>query len=166
MLRTLRFLRLLSIVVWVGGLIFFAFVLAPTAFSILPSQHEAGLVVGASLKVFDGVALVSGGLFLAVTAILFARSAPERRRALEAEFLLAGLMVVATAYLHWRIEPAMELDRQQAGGDINAVAVSNPARIHFETLHKQSEQTDGMVLLLGLAVIFLLSREEKLEVAR
>jgi uncharacterized membrane protein len=33
----LRFLMLLSLVAWIGGLIFFAFVLAPTAFTVLPS---------------------------------------------------------------------------------------------------------------------------------
>ena len=40
----LRFLMLLSLVVWIGGLIFFAFVLAPTAFQVLPSTHIAGNV--------------------------------------------------------------------------------------------------------------------------
>ena len=41
----LRALRLITIVIWVGGLIFFAFVLAPLAFHTLPSNHEAGLIV-------------------------------------------------------------------------------------------------------------------------
>ena len=45
----LRFLMLLSLVVWIGGLIFFAFVLAPTAFSVLPTSHLAGNVVGRAL---------------------------------------------------------------------------------------------------------------------
>ena len=45
----LRFLMLLSLVAWIGGLIFFAFVLAPTAFQVLPTTHlaviEDGMVV-------------------------------------------------------------------------------------------------------------------------
>ena len=42
----LRYLMLLSLVAWIGGLIFFAFVLAPTAFQVLPTTHLAGNVVG------------------------------------------------------------------------------------------------------------------------
>ena len=30
-----RYLMLLSLVIWIGGLIFFAFVLAPTVFAVL-----------------------------------------------------------------------------------------------------------------------------------
>jgi len=41
----LRYLMLLSLIVWIGGLIFFAFVLAPTAFHVLPSTQLAGNVV-------------------------------------------------------------------------------------------------------------------------
>ena len=41
----LRALRLLVMVAWVGGLAFFAFVVAPVAFHVLPGAHEAGLVV-------------------------------------------------------------------------------------------------------------------------
>ena len=67
----LRLLQLLSMVVWAGGLIFFAFVLAPTAFHTLPTVHLAGGIVGACLRVFDIVALVCGGIFLAVTALMF-----------------------------------------------------------------------------------------------
>src|SRR5579863_3311223 len=38
----LRFLMLLSLIVWIGGLILFAFVVAPTAFALLPTRHLAG----------------------------------------------------------------------------------------------------------------------------
>ncbi len=46
-----RFLMLLSLVVWIGGIIFFAFVVAPTVFkpSILPTHQLAGNVVSRSL---------------------------------------------------------------------------------------------------------------------
>ena len=45
----LRYLMLLSLVVWLGGLIFFSFVLAPTVFTVLPTRHLAGNVVSRSL---------------------------------------------------------------------------------------------------------------------
>ena len=62
----LRFLMLLSLAVWLGGLIFFAFVLAPTAFSpgLLPTRHMAGSIVGRSLDRLHYMAIVSGIIFL------------------------------------------------------------------------------------------------------
>ncbi len=155
-----RFLQLLALTIWVGGLIFFAFILAPVAFHTLPSIREAGLVVGAALRVFDLVAVACGIVFLLGTAALF-RGAPMRLRGrYEMEFLLAGVMLLATAYLHWNILPAMESDRRLAGGDMTLVDVSHPARVHFDKLHARSERLEGGVLLLGLAVVFLVSREQ------
>lgn len=156
----LRLAQLLAMVVWVGGLTFFAFIMAPVAFHVLPGAHEAGLVVGGALRVFDCVALGCGVVFLGATAVMF-QSAPFRIRGrYEMEFLLAGVMLLGTAYIHWNILPAMESDRRLAGGDISLVEESSPARIHFEKLHKRSERTEGIVLLLGIAVIFLMSREQ------
>src|SRR5579863_10219351 len=68
----LRYLMLLSLIVWLGGLIFFAFVLAPTAFSVLPSRHLAGTVVGRSLGALHWMGIVSGIFFL-VSSILYSR---------------------------------------------------------------------------------------------
>ena len=155
-----RLLQLLSMVVWAGGLIFFAFVLAPTAFHTLPTIHLAGEVVGASLKLFNVVALVCGAVFLVVTGLMF-RKAPMRTRGrYEMEFLLAGVMLLATAYLHWNVIPRMDSDMAQAGGDTSKVEATNPAKIHFDKLHVVSERVEGGVLLLSLVVLFLMSREQ------
>jgi uncharacterized membrane protein len=156
----LRFLQLLAMVVWAGGLIFFAFVLAPTAFHTLPSVHLAGAMVGAALKVFNLVALGCGAVFLAVTALMFRAAAMRIRGRYEMEFLLAGVMVLGTAYLHWNVIPAMDADMAQAGGDVDKVEPTNPAKIHFDKLHKRSEHTEELVLLLSLGVLFLMSREQ------
>jgi len=159
MLATLRFLQLLAMAVWVGGLAFFAFVLAPTAFGVLPTVHLAGSIVGACLKVFDVVELGCGAVFLVATAELFRRAANRIRGRYEMEFVLAGVMVLATAYLQYNIIPAMDRDQLQAGGDVNSVATANPARVDFDKLHVRSERVAGTVLFLGLGVLFLMSRE-------
>lgn len=159
MQSSLRLLQLLSMVVWVGGLVFFAFVLAPIAFGVLPSVHEAGLVVGSSLKAFDKVALACGAIFLAATAGLF-RKAPMRVRGrYEMEFLLAGVMILATAYLQWKIIPAMDQDQLQAGGDVNKLSRTDPTWLDFDKLHHRSEGVAGMLLIVGLGVLFFMSRE-------
>jgi uncharacterized membrane protein len=159
MLGFLRFVQLLAIVIWLGGLIFFAFVLAPTAFGVLPSIHDAGLVVGSCLKLFDKLSLGCGTVFLAVTALLFRRAAHRIKGRYEMEFLLAGVMLLFTAYLQFNVIPNMDNDQRLAGGDIDKAEATNPARIHFNKLHARSENVAGAVLVIGLGVLFLMSRE-------
>ncbi|ADW68667.1 DUF4149 domain-containing protein [Granulicella tundricola] len=157
--QALRLGQLIAMVIWVGGLIFFAFVLAPTAFSVLPTVSLAGSIVGAALRELHVLGLICGALFLAVTGVMFSQAPMKVRGRYEMEFLLAGVMVLATAYLQWNVLPAMEVDRGRANGDISSVSVDHPARVHFDRLHKRSERVEGFVLLCGLGVVFLMSRE-------
>ena len=65
-MSVLRFLMLLSLVAWIGGLIFFAFVLAPTVFApgVLPNTHLAGNIVGRALGKLHWIAIPSAIIFL------------------------------------------------------------------------------------------------------
>ena len=155
----LRFLQLVAMVVWVGGLIFFAFVLAPFAFHNLPTQHMAGVIVGGTLRILHIMGFVCGGVFWAATALLFTRSPMRVRGRYEMQLLLAGVMLLATGYLQMNVLPAMDLDVAHAGGDINSVPATHPARIHFEALHVRSERVEGVVLLVGIGVLLLMARE-------
>ena len=155
----IRTLRLLAIVVWVGGIIFFAFILAPVAFHLLPSQHLAGVVVGGTLRVLDIMGLVCGFVFWAGTALMFRHSSAAYKGRYEAEIMLASVMLLATAYLHANVLPAMEVDRASAGGDIEVAPVTLPAKQHFEKLHKRSESVEGAVLVCGIAIVVLMARE-------
>jgi len=159
MATLLRFLRLLAVVVWVGGVIFFAFILAPVAFHLLPSQHEAGIVIGGTLRVLDVIGLVCGGIFWIATLVLTLRSNRSARGRFNAQLLLAAFMLLATAYLHMGILPAMEIARAEAGGNIESSPASDPAHIEFERLHKRSEQVEGAVLFCGLGIVLLMARE-------
>src|ERR1051325_1003536 len=60
----LYFLMMLGLIVWIGGIIFFAFVLAPTLFGVLPTTKLAGDVVSATLTKLHWMGLVSGIVFL------------------------------------------------------------------------------------------------------
>src|SRR5271154_1679106 len=159
MATLLRILRLLSIVVWVGGIIFFAFVVAPVAFGTLPSTHEAGTVVGGTLRVLHVMGLVSGAIFALCTAVLFQQSPRAIRGRYESQILLVAVMLAATAYLQWNVLPAMERDRTAAGGDIDAAPATSLPRVHFERLHVRSERVEGGILLCGLGIVLLMGRE-------
>lgn len=162
----LQALRLLAIVVWVGGLIFFALVLAPTAFHVLPSPHEAGTVVGATLRVLNEIGHFCGFIFVFASFPLWYRMSPRSRRLLMVEVPLIVLMVIATMYVQTGIIPAMERDRAAAGGAIENVPASDPARADFNRLHSHSEDVEGFALFLGLAVAVLVAAEDGARRAR
>jgi uncharacterized membrane protein len=166
-----RIFRLLSIVTWVGGLIFFAFILAPTAFSVLPSRHEAGTIVAATLHLLNLIGWLCGVLFVVATGLLAALESAglQSRKPLRiaiAQILLIVGMMAATDYVQLKIVPAMERDRIAAGGDIDAAPSTNPARLDFERLHPISEKVEGTALLLGLGIVILMGFERPVPTAR
>jgi len=159
--KTLRALRLLAMTAWVGGLAFFAFVVAPIAFGRLSSAHEAGLVVGGCLNLLHWIGLIGGGIFCVATATLWFRAEVPARVGFAIGMILALIMLVVTAYSQFEILPAMERDRVQAGGAIETADISSPARIDFERLHVWSERLEGLVLLCGIGVVLVLARESQ-----
>ncbi len=159
MISFLRVLRLLAITLWVGGLVFFAFVVAPVAFGVLASKHEAGLVVAGTLGVLNRMGPICGAVFVAATGLLWAEEAGGRRWISITQAVLVLGMITASACVQWKIVPAMERDRIAAGGDVDAAAPDNPARVDFERLHPISEKVEGAALFMGLGVVVLMGLE-------
>jgi uncharacterized membrane protein len=149
----LRFLMLLALVVWIGGLIFFAFVLAPTAFQVLPSTHLAGNMVGRSLTKLHWIAIVSGVVFL-FSSLLYSRLSDGTVHLFAMRHVLICLMLALTLFSQFWIIPRMDTLRAQVGDFANAT-LNNPARIQFDALHVWSTRVEGAVLILGLVVVYL-----------
>ena len=149
----LRYLMFLALIVWLGGLIFFAFVLAPTAFSVLPSRHLAGTVVGHSLVTLHWMGIVSGIVLLA-SSILYNRLTKGTAHVFAARNLLICLMLALTLISQFGIIPRMEALRASIG-QIDSVPLNDPARMQFDGLHVWSTRVEGGVFLLGLVVVYL-----------
>ncbi len=150
-----------AMVAWIGGLIFFAFVVAPTAFHTLTNPHDAGLVVGGTLRMLHMIGLVGGIAFCLATVWLWLSAEVPARVSFAIQLALTLVMLLVTAYSQYRILPTMEQDRVVAGGNVEAAAFNNPGRIDFERLHNLSERLEGLVLFCGLGVVYLLSRESQ-----
>ncbi len=149
----LKFLMLLSLVCWIGGLIFFAFVLAPTAFTVLPTTHLAGNVVGRSLGKLHWIAIISGIVYL-ISSLLYSRFTDGTAHAFAVRHLLLCLMLAFTLISQFWIIPRMDVLRAQVA-DFGAVPLDNPERVQFDALHVWSTRVEGAVLLLGLVVVYL-----------
>ena len=153
----LRYLMLLSLIVWIGGLIFFAFVLAPTAFQVLPNTHLAGNVVGRSLGKLHWIGIIASVSFLA-SSMLYSRLLDGTPHVLAMRHVLICLMLALTLLSQFWIIPRMDALRAQVG-DFATATLDNPARIQFDALHVWSTRVEGAALLLGLVVVYLTSQQ-------
>ncbi|PYX82945.1 MAG: hypothetical protein DMG70_12830 [Acidobacteria bacterium] len=151
-----RFVMLMSLVVWLGGLICFAFVLAPTVFSVLPTRHLAGSVVSPSLSRLHWMGVISGIAFL-VSSMTYARLTSGAAHPFAARHLFVCLMLSLTLISEFGISPKMAALRASMG-QIDNVAVSDPARGQFNALHLWYTRLEAGVLLLGLLVVYLTAR--------
>lgn len=157
----LRFLMLLALVVWLGGLIFFAFVVAPTVFSpgLLPTRHLAGEIVSRSLGALHWMGIVSGTVFLIASAV-YNRMTVGKARPLAGRHLLIVLMLVLTLTSQFAISPTMIALRSEAGV-IDNLAPDSSIPAEFNRLHVWSEKFEEGVFLLGLVTLFLTARALK-----
>jgi uncharacterized membrane protein len=151
----LRFLMLLSLVAWIGGLMFFAFVLAPTVFApgVLPNTHLAGNIVGRALGKLHWIAIVSAVVFLA-SSLLYSRLAEGTLHVFAMRHVLICLMLGLTLLSQFWIIPRMDTLRASVS-DFTTIPLDNPARAQFDALHVWSTRVEGAVLLLGLIAIYL-----------
>lgn len=144
---------LLSLVVWIGGIVFFA-IMAPTAFHLLPSRLLAGTLVGNLLAKLHWMAVVSGIVFL-LTSLLYSRITDGTAHLFALRHLLICLMLVLTLVSQFWITPRMVALRAQVSSFDTAATLNTPARIQFDALHVWSTRVEITVLLLGLVALFL-----------
>lgn len=147
----LRLLMMLSLGIWLGGIVLFA-VLAPTAFSVLPTRHLAGSIVGPMLNKLHWIGLISGIIFL-ISSLSYSRIATGDVHALSARNLLVCIMLVLTLISQFGITSRMAALRSSMG-EIDNVPPSDPARLEFNALHAWSTRLEVGVLILGLAALY------------
>lgn len=149
----LRFLMLLSLVVWIGGIIFFS-VLAPTAFHVLPTRLLAGTLVGNLLTKLHWIAIGCGVVYL-ISSLAYSRVTDGTAHVFATRHVLIVLMLALTLFSQFWITPRMiTLRAQVANFDITAT-LNDAARMQFDALHAWSTRLEVTVLLLGLAVVYM-----------
>jgi uncharacterized membrane protein len=165
MVAFLRALRLLSLVAWMGGIVFFGAIAAPAIFS--PQVLEMtqgntripGIIVGLCLTRLHWVGLGCGIVLGLTTVLLYQRSHRNRVQML-AIVSLTGLMLCLTMYIGFHVMPLMEHDRQLVGGDFTNLPLTNPERADFDRLHQVSTRLEQIVLLCALGVTLAMASED------
>jgi uncharacterized membrane protein len=147
----LKFLILLALIVWIGGIIFFAFVLAPTLFSVLPTTKLAGDVVSATLTKLHWMGIVSGLIFL-ISSVLYNWQKYVQLRPFVLSHIFIVLMLAFTMLSQFGITPRMRELRS------SPAMMDSVSRAEFDSLHASSTRLEGGVLFLGLGVVILTAR--------
>jgi uncharacterized membrane protein len=151
-MKILQFVVLLSLVLWIGGIIFFSAVVAPSVFGVLTpvegGRHLAGEIVNRSLGALHWIGLVCGVVFLLASSII------HKSFRVTQHLLVIGMLLL-TAVSQFGITPRLAAIREEAP----QLEQASPAqRAAFDRLHRLSTMTEGAVLLLGLGVVGLVSR--------
>lgn len=147
----------LSLVVWIGGLIFFAFVVAPAAFAVLPTHQYAGEVVSRTLGRLHWIGVVSGLVYLG-TSMAYTQAKTGSVQPFAARHVLIVLMILLTLTSQLAISGRMLALRNDMKV-IDNVPQDDPRRVEFNRLHHWSTRLEGTVLLMGMAVIYLTARK-------
>jgi hypothetical protein len=149
---------LLALVVWLGGLIFFSFVLAPTVFApgILPSRDLAGNVVNRSLGILHTMGLICGVVFV-IASIAYSKLISGSAQPFAPIHLLVFLMLICTLVAQFGVAPKMAALRADMGA-IDTIPQTDARRVEFNQLHKWSTRLGGSIFFLGVGVLFLTAR--------
>ena len=148
----LKFLMVLALVLWIGGIVFFGAVVAPTVFSVLPTHDLAGKVVTRSLATLHLIGIISGVVFLICSMIYayFARGSAE----LLAPRHIAIVAMIALTFIAQDVVGAKMNRIKDQIGVIDNVPVNDPQRVEFNRLHLWSTRLEGCILVLGLGVLY------------
>jgi hypothetical protein len=133
---------------WLGVAVFFSFVLAPVAFSALPTPHLAGQVVSRTLGVVEITGIVIGALLLLFSFLSRGRRGKALLFELIAIAIMTGAMVASRI-----VSGRMHALRVQAGEALYTLPASDPLRSAFDQLHHYSVGLMGLAMLLALVLI-------------
>ncbi|MGH9773433.1 MAG: DUF4149 domain-containing protein [Candidatus Acidiferrales bacterium] len=151
----LRFARVFALGTWLGGIIFFSFVVAPAAFGTLVSRDRAGSLVSVALGRLHLLGIIAGIIFLLATIVLEKSPGALLRPAALAVFA----MVILTVISQQGVTPRMQALRN-AMGSVAATGADDVRRVEFGRLHGVSVGLEGGVLLLGLGALYASCRRK------
>ena len=147
----LRFIYLLSIALWLGGMAFFSFVATPSIFKALP-REEAGKVVSDIFPKYYWQGMICGAIALVTSVALGMRD--RWNMLLIVRTIMIGVMVIGILYAVVILQPKIQAVKAQITS-FESLTPTDPLRLEFGRLHGRSFSVNAAVLLLGVIVVFI-----------
>lgn len=141
---TAAFLEICLLALWLGASLFFAAVVAPAAFAVLPTQGLAGALVGRTLP-----SLFLSGIIVGAIVIALEIRAPRSGGRLRG--VSAGVMLTACGIAQFGIGAQIARLRDAAGSPIAALSQDDPRRRAFGRLHALSVAALGASMVAAVA---------------
>jgi hypothetical protein len=159
----LRYIYVVALVVWVGGLIAAGVFVAPALFGVL--QAEAGaagrVLAGAAFGEVLRRVLTAGDVagLIMIVAMTILRLLGPKPLSYGVRAGLLGAMLSVNAYTAHVVLPEADSLRRQMAGPVAEVATSDPRRIRFDHLHSLSTTLVTGLALAGIALAAWEARE-------
>jgi uncharacterized membrane protein len=157
-MRSLRYLYVLALVLWLGGMTIAGLVVAPVTFSVLEAWNPttgrvlAGDVFGAVLERISLIAYLAGVLMFIVLTVQ--RLLGPRPRSYGIRVGIIAVMLALTMYADMVAAPRIDELQSQVSGPMNQLPTSDARRLEFDRLHSLSTALilaaiGGGLVLLG-----------------
>ena len=162
-MRPLRYLYILALVMWLGGMAIAGMVVAPTTFGVLEAWNPAtgrvlsGQVFGAILARLHLIAYAAGTIMVIVLTVQRLIGPRPRSYGIRVGLLVA--MLALTFYSGVLVAPRIDRLQAEVGGPMNALADADPRRMEFDRLHTLSTTLVMATLVGGLMLIGWETRE-------
>ena len=151
--QTVSFFYHLSLIVWLGGIITIAFIVAPALFQGLPSKAQAGQIATRIHRQFQGIQLLCMVVLLVSSAIIL-RIWENMDTVVVIRYVLIFDMVVLAVFHGSVVMKQLRTIREQTPS-FDDLPENDPRRESFKYWHKISVILNLAILLSGLGVLFL-----------
>jgi hypothetical protein len=162
-MRPLRYLYVLALVLWLGGMAVAGFIVAPTTFGVLEAWDPAmgrvlaGRVFGAVLHRVHLIGYVSAAVMLVVLTIQ--RILGPRPKSYGIRAGLLSLMLALTIYTGVWLAPRIDGLQAQVSGPMNQLSADDVRRVEFDGLHGLSTTLVMATMAGGLVLLAWETRE-------
>ena len=159
----LRYVYVLALVVWLGGMIVLGALVAPATFQILQATEPnggrelAGVLFGAIIGRFHYVAYACGTLLLASLVAIAVLGPRPRAFAVRCAIIVA--MLAVSVYSGLVIISRIDTIQQQIGGTVSRLAATDARRVEFDSLHQLSTRLMMLNLVAGMILLYWETRE-------
>jgi uncharacterized membrane protein len=162
-MRFLRYLYVLALVVWLGGMTIAGLVVAPVTFAVLEAWNPstgrvlAGDVFGAVLARLSVIGYAAGGIMFVVLTLQRLLGPRPRSYGIRVGLLFA--MLVFTLYADRVAAPRIDELQAEVNGPMNQLPASDARRVEFDRLHSLSTSLTIAAMLGGLFLVGWETRE-------
>lgn len=163
MVLALRYLYVLALGVWLGGMVVLGVIVAPSTFQVLPASAPemgralAGELFGTILARFHYVAYTCGGVLL-VSIGAMAVLGP-RPRAFAVRLGLIVVMLLVSLYSGLIVLQTIDAIQLEAGRLPSLLPAGDPLRVRFDSLHQLSTRLMMANILGALVLLYWEARD-------